>query len=428
MTATETANELFDRTLLSAALAISRDVMVSDGDALLPSTLGLIHDASGGKIFYHVTGPAGVYITGYAYPPVLSENPPSPNSQLQYYKASYRLEPVQVLRLTEKPGATPLLGNLTVTVWQRISDRNAFAQRLFQRTTVLLGILLAALTIVVWFGVKLGLRPLHDLHDAIAKRSPDDLSQIKRPVPIEAQGIVAVLNRLFKQVEDNIAAHQAFISDAAHQLKNPTAGLLAMAQATSDTKDEAERKKRLGELVEAARNTARVTNQLLSLERLQHGADRLGSERIDLNTLAESVCAGFAQEALKRSVNFEFVAKQPVIMVQANSVFLAEALKNLLNNALSHAGPNLGAIVVTTATADNTATLTVWDDGKPLAPHQEATLFRRFSQLEPNPGSGLGLAIADTVARQHKGRLKIDAVETGASITIQLPLANSITD
>ena len=58
--AQQTANELFDRGLLSTALAISRDVASSEGDALSPSTRDLLTDASGGEVFYHATGPGDI--------------------------------------------------------------------------------------------------------------------------------------------------------------------------------------------------------------------------------------------------------------------------------------------------------------------------------------------------------------------------------
>ena len=64
------ASERFDRSLLSAVLAISRDIAVSGGDALSPETNTLLQDTSGGRVFYHVYAPDGVFVTGYATPPV----------------------------------------------------------------------------------------------------------------------------------------------------------------------------------------------------------------------------------------------------------------------------------------------------------------------------------------------------------------------
>jgi two-component system sensor histidine kinase TctE len=58
--AQRTSETLFDRSLLAAALAISRDVAISGGDALSPSTRDFVSDAGGGELFYHVTGPGGI--------------------------------------------------------------------------------------------------------------------------------------------------------------------------------------------------------------------------------------------------------------------------------------------------------------------------------------------------------------------------------
>ena len=52
--ATHRAGDIFDRGLLSAALAVSRDVALSGGDALSLATRDLIRDTSGGEVFYHV--------------------------------------------------------------------------------------------------------------------------------------------------------------------------------------------------------------------------------------------------------------------------------------------------------------------------------------------------------------------------------------
>ena len=183
MIAQNTAKELFDDSLLSAGLAISRDVAISGGDALSPTTRSMIRDASGGEIFYHVTGPGGIYVTGYAYPPAATNPSAQEVYKPQFFEALYRQEPVRVLKMTERVTIDNLIGDATVTVWQRMADRNAFANELSIRAGILMGILLATLAIVVWFGVARGLRPLLDLQDAIDLRSPDDLSEIKRSVP-----------------------------------------------------------------------------------------------------------------------------------------------------------------------------------------------------------------------------------------------------
>nr|WP_254436202.1 sensor histidine kinase [Ruegeria arenilitoris] len=420
--AQQTAQELFDDSLLSAGLAISRDVAVSEGDALSPTTRSLIRDASGGEIFYHVTGPGGIYVTGYAYPPA-SANPPAQDVyQPHYFEAVYRDEPVRVLKMTERVTLGNLVGDATVTAWQRIADRNAFANELSIRAAILMGILLATLAFVVWFGVARGLRPLLDLQDAIDLRSPDDLSKIKRPVPVEVRGIVQTLNRLFGQVEHSINAHQVFISEAAHQLRNPAAAVQSMAEALRDAKTDADKDKRIVELVAAAKNSATVAEQLLSLERLRQPTHQDQFDKIDFRLVVEEACAEMGVHILTKGIDFEVTMPETSIIASGDRVFLTEAIKNLLDNAVKHGGAKLSRISVVLRCDGGYVKLTVADDGTGLSPDQSEAAFSRFSQLEYSEGSGLGLSIVSAVAKRHGGMVAINHVERGASVTLELPI------
>ncbi|MBV7407410.1 sensor histidine kinase [Maritimibacter sp. DP1N21-5] len=418
--AKRTSEDLFDRSLLAAALAISRDVAISGGDALSPSTRNFISDAGGGEVFYHVTGPGGYYVTGYAYPPRPDQH--MPQSEPGYYIANYRGEDMRVLRMTEASTIDNLSGETVVTVWQRVSDRQAFAQELALRAITVMAGLMVALALVVWFGVQVGLRPLNDLQEAIQKRSPDDLGRIRRPVPTEVAGVVSTLNRLFGQVRDSIEAHQAFISDAAHQLRNPTAALLALAETLPDVRDDTERSVRQAELISAARAAARLTSQLLQLERLRYGYG--GSvTRFDLNTIVEEVCRGIAPSVLSRDLRFSLDPADERLEIEGDPVLIGEALTNLVENALKHGGPTMGRISVSTARDGDTIVVTVEDDGIGIPPEEEETAFRRFSQLRHGEGTGLGLAIVEQVIRKNNGKVRLENVDRGTRFRLELPAA-----
>ena len=68
--ARDTAQDLYDRNLLVTALALARDVATLDGDYISPETESLLRAAAGGPVRYHVYAPDGVFVTGYATPPV----------------------------------------------------------------------------------------------------------------------------------------------------------------------------------------------------------------------------------------------------------------------------------------------------------------------------------------------------------------------
>ncbi|MEM1373014.1 MAG: sensor histidine kinase [Pseudomonadota bacterium] len=407
-----TAEELFDRSLRAAALAISKDVTISGGDALLPTTRDFIGGVAGGEVFYHATGPGGIYVTGYAYPPVQQGDAP-------LFEATYRGEAVRVARLTETVTIDGLSGPSTITAWQRLSDRQAFARELATRSAILIGALMGTLAVVVWFGVGLGLRPLTTLEEAIAARSPDDLARIKRRVPAEVQGITGTLNRLFGQVEESMEAHKTFISDAAHQLRNPAAAVQSMAAAARDAPDEAARMERLAGLEAAARRSARVANQLLSLDRLQHGAAM--TERFDLASALSELCTDIGADVLARGLEFSYDGPPGPLELSADRVLVEEAVQNLIDNALKHA-TGVTRLEVELAQEAREARITVRDNGRGLSPADADAAFRRFSQVRPSEGSGLGLAIVSSVAEKHGGSVQIDSVTSGASVSLRLPL------
>ncbi|WP_246035820.1 sensor histidine kinase [Aliishimia ponticola] len=423
--AQRTSEELFDRGLLSAALAISRDVGISEGDALSPRTRQLISDAGGGEVFYHVTGPGGIYVTGYAYPPRPSAQV-TPQDPL-YFVATYRGDEVRVMRMSETTTIDNLTGMTVVTVWQRVSDRNAFAAQLARRTLIVMAALMATLAVVVWFGVLRGLRPLRGLQDAIARRSPDDLSRIQRPVPTEVSGIVSTLNRLFGQMENSIQAHQAFISDAAHQLRNPAAAVLALAETLPLARKAGTGAEREEDLIDAARQLSRLTDQLLSLERLHYNGLQ-NPRRVDLAEIAKQASRAAAPQVLLQDLQFEFDAPEGELPVFGDEVLLREALTNLIDNALCHGGPDMTTIWVRVAQVADQAELSVSDDGRGLPQDKIDVAFRRFGQLETGAGSGLGLTIVDEVVKNHAGEIAVVPVTKGTTIRIRIPLFDGTAD
>jgi len=189
--AQQRAADRFDRSLLVTALGISRDTAFTGGDALSRETRDLLADTSGGPVFYHVYAPDGVFVTGYATPPV----PPldvDPRGVFSYFDAMYQGQSVRAVRFSDLMTIDGLSGEFTFTVWQDLSLRDGFVQSLSQRTYVVMMTLVLAVAFIVWFGVRLGIAPLLDLEDAIAQGASGDLSPIQRQIPVEVRGIVGL--------------------------------------------------------------------------------------------------------------------------------------------------------------------------------------------------------------------------------------------
>ncbi len=415
------ATERYDLSLLSAALAVSRDVAVSGGDALSPETNALLRDTSGGNVFYHVYAPDGVFVTGYATPPVPVTVADDGAGQ-QIFQGVHQGEPVRALRFVDVMELDGLAGAFTVTVWQETGLLNAIVRDLTRQTFLVMAFLVATVALVVWFGVRLGLRPLLSLETAIAQRSSDELAPIRRRVPIEAQGIVRTLNGLLGQVSTAMNAKDVFISNAAHQLRNPIAGIAAMTDAIQSAKTFDDMKERTSALAVASRQATELANKLLTLERAKG----------QVAAFAEFSAAGFLAQleqkvelARASHITVSFAQAEPDITINGDLTLLLEAVANLVDNALHHGGEKLTRVDVCVDDTGSGTTITVIDDGQGIAAEDIGDAKERFVQLEPSEGSGLGLAIADTIATLHTGRLDIRPLEQGLSVGLYLPARRS---
>ncbi|WP_299049097.1 sensor histidine kinase [uncultured Tateyamaria sp.] len=418
------AGDIFDRGLLSAALAVSRDVAMSGGDALTPPTRRLISDTSGGEVFYHVYAPDGVFVTGYATPPPPPQDTPPILSEPLFYDATYQGRNVRVLRFQDGATLDGVTGLFTISVWQDMAVRASFVRTVASRTVAVMALLLLAVALIVWFGVRFGLKPLMDLEDAIASRTPSDLTPIRRPVPAEALGIVATLNGLLDRVARRISSKDEFISNAAHQLRNPIAGVLALAEAVESAPSQKAAKARSAELVAAARQATHLTNQMLSFERAKGSDTPHQHGDVDLVDLCGAVIDRFrATSSVPHDhVDISFVAAESALSIPGDTVMLQEAVLNLLTNAVLHGGPGLSGIEVTLARVGSLVRLVVQDNGVGIAPEDRVLAVGRFSQAQAGPGTGLGLPIAARVIESHGGRLMIGDAARGARIVIELPV------
>lgn len=420
------AADRFDRSLLSTALAISRDTAVTGGDALSEETRDLLRDTSGGAVFYHVYAPDGVFVTGYATPPV-SPVPVAADAAQTYYDAIYQGAPVRALRFSQSTSVDGLTGLFTFTVWQRTAVRDGFVKTRTRPVFLIIASLIGALAIIVWFGVARGLDPLADLEDAIDRRSASDLSPIKRRIPQEVTGIVGGFNDLVGELSRTLEAKNAFISDAAHQLRNPIAGVQSLAESVANAKTFAAAKERSEDLLVAARDAGKLANDLLTLERAQAKLPQDAKQVFAPMAILKDIADKADTMAKEHGIAFQTTLEDEQISLRGDPVMFEQAVLNLINNALIHGGAQLTAIALTTSGLQDRFEVSISDDGKGIAPQDFDRALGRFSQVGPSAGSGLGLPIAAAVAAALGGNIDLRNQDGRFSVTLSIP-HTSVTD
>lgn len=423
-TAQALSQRLYDNTLLAVALTISRDVVLSEGDILTEQLLEELTTALGDPVYYRVTGPGGSFVTGYSDPPSIPQKADVQGGQPHFFDSRYLGREVRLVVLREFLNQPRFDGWMTVEVWQTVSQRSALSRDLLNQSVLLLATIIASAALILWFGIKLGLKPLLDLQDAISLRTPDDLRPIKRRVPVELRPLVSTTNSLFERLAKAFEIRAAFISDAAHQLRNPIASIVTQAEAAVSAPDERMLRNRVSLIADSARATGRLTNQLLSLERVRGRTLRALFEPIDLVDLISARTRSFAEIQLPNDIAVSFSLEGEPRPIRCDPVMIDEMMANLLDNAARYGLRKGGELIVGLRFDRDSITLSVQDDGPGIEPALHQRVFDRFfrGDLGFTGGCGLGLAIVADVAEAHGGEAVCKPCEKGARFEIQMPV------
>ena len=261
-------------------------------------------------------------------------------------------------------------------------------------------VLLPMVALLVSWMLRKGFQPVERMRQALASRAPGDLSTVAQPgLPLELSSLAMSLDMTLQQVAQLRTAESHFAANSAHELRTPLAAARAQAQRLLAEVPGAPLQERTRALIRQIDRLETLSAKLLQMSRVHSGL-ALSSEPVDLNQLMDLVCREFSVPAGR-------LVRHPAdlaVSAQGDLDALGIALRNLIENALRHAGPDAQVHVQVAAPAQ----IEVWDNGPGVAPELLETLRQPFSRgTTTASGSGLGLSIADEVARQSRGQLHL---------------------
>jgi two-component system sensor histidine kinase TctE len=169
----------------------------------------------------------------------------------------------------------------------------------------------------------------------------------------------------------------------------------------------------------------RLANQLLLLSRAEPEAQSGANRRhADLYELAFETARAWVPAAVAASIDLGFDESSAHAVVEIDAALVAEAINNLLDNALKYCPPHAKVTVSVRLLPD--PTVVVEDSGPGIAAVERSRVVQRFYRGDnaTDDGTGLGLAIAHEIALAHSGQFVIgDSVGGGARFEIHLPAA-----
>lgn len=249
-------------------------------------------------------------------------------------------------------------------------------------------------------------------------------------VVIATLGGLFLANRALVPAQLALARQQTFISDASHELRTPLTLIRANAEVLLRQQDRLEPDDAVlvRDIVAETEHMERLTNDLLTLARLDAGALHLEREPVDLAEVAAGVAHRIAPLAREKSI---VVREDPVAERGAGTLILGDrqamerAVLILLENAIKYTPPG-GTVTVRTTAGDGTVSLVVEDTGIGIGAEHLPHLGDRFYRVDParsrdEGGAGLGLAIAFGIAAAHGGTVQITSTPgKGTRATLRL--------
>ncbi|GGO08075.1 hypothetical protein GCM10010116_16290 [Microbispora rosea subsp. aerata] len=290
--------------------------------------------------------------------------------------------------------------------------------------------LAAAITYLGYRDVRASLRPVDAIRaelDEINEHCPSrrvPVPPAKDEIRAMAESVNHTLSRLdgaLKQAQNALRHQRQFVSNASHDLRTPIAAMRAEVEDGLLAPEETSVRRLGGVLLPSLDRLQAIVSDLLTLDRLEHGA-RGDQTRLDLAGLVATELRNRRHEVKRVEC-----ALTPGVIVVGDRVRLARLLTNLLDNAERHARTTITVSVRHEHGGDHgAAVLEVGDDGPGIDPDKREMVFDRFTRLDAARsrdagGAGLGLAIARQIAEAHEGTLTIEDSPVGARFVLRLP-------
>jgi two-component system sensor histidine kinase TctE len=433
--ALDAADMAYDRSLLASTRALAERVSIRDGKVVADVpyvALDSFETDTLGRIFYKVTGLKGETVSGYDDLPKVPADVPRSElypALVRFYHADYNGEQVRIAALLQPVYDDSMRGIALIQVGETLDARRGLSRRILLSTLLRQAVLVLAVATLVWFAVRLVLRPLMRLKSEVETRALSDLSNVGEAlVHKEVRPLVGAMNGTMARLQNLIASQRRFIADASHQLRTPLTVLKTQAQLALRENDPAAMRAIVHSIAGTTDSAINLANRLLTLARIEHGseaADRMVP--VSLPAVVRQVGLELALPAVQKNIDLSLEAPDDAL-VPGQALLLHELVSNLVDNAIRYT-PEGGSVLLRVQAAGDAVLLEVQDSGPGIPDAERDKVFTPFyriaATLEANPtGSGLGLAIAHEIAALHKARVVLGAIEgaNGLKVSVVFPM------
>lgn len=248
--------------------------------------------------------------------------------------------------------------------------------------------------------------------------------------PDEIQRLSCAFNRMTERVREMLTRQQAFVANAAHELRSPLTGLrlrLEMLQNYASS-DNGLTRHYLYQMEREVDHLRRLVDLLLALSSLDEG-EHLPRFPLDLAPLLYELADEMGPLIRQASLNLRMDVPPHLPPILANPEQMRIAIRNLLDNAIKYT-PTEGWITLRAWADGGVVRISVADTGIGIPTEALPHIFERFYRVDKarsrqKGGTGLGLALVQAIIEAHGGQVEVNSqIGRGSIFTLHLPAAD----
>lgn len=226
-----------------------------------------------------------------------------------------------------------------------------------------------------------------------------------------------------RPVEEAWDKQKQFIADASHELKTPLTVITTNAELMKSEESTDNKNKFTDNILTMSKQMRGLVESMLEIARLDNSSLKKEFAIFNLSETVSDTILPFEALFFEKEQNFTSEI-EPDIRINGNAEQIKQVIDILLDNANKYASEKSEIKLILKKQGRNQCRLSVSNEGETIPEDELKNIFKRFYRgdktRQMNNSYGLGLSIAESIAKEHSGKIFAESKNGINTFTVQL--------